>query len=226
MKPIGFLKKKSKAWCLQALESSGEIMTGYTGYNNSLGGGYEEVKAKIEEAKAKLAAKLATGAVKPAEMDQPTTICSQHSKNSTPEDIKAWDDWRQNRTDLYEWTRIENAANLIAFEHTPVFQEDLRFVGYSKGRSSFTLDFVTKSGEYISFGPKTTGELVEAIINDSSACVDLIGWSVEINKFNIALDKFDKTVIPYVGKGINVRFCFIKQGENIYAQVTKEELMK
>lgn len=220
MKPVGFLKNGGKSWALTQSLSTGVVYTEYQGDNHAVDGKFDVIVKKVQAAKDFLAANA-----KPVPVKYPENIISYHDKSASQADRDAWNAYWESSREVQAYAQNVRMADLHVFEEHPIFQEDLRFVGYSKGRSSFTLDFVTKCNQSVSFASKGTSELIEAVIQQQCKNVELIGWEVsehtgweEVD--GIRTPTYEKT--PYVGRGINVRFAFFKQGANIAAKMVDE----
>jgi hypothetical protein len=221
MKQVGFLKKQPRTWCL-ALHTNGNLNVGYTGYFSSLlDRAPAEAAKNVEEARAYLAANSKPGSIKPPK------FYSLHDKSISDEDRADTEAWNANQVAHSKWRQAEQTAGWTVYEKLPIFEADLIFIGYSKGQSSFTLDFVLPdSGQKISFGPKNTGELIDALIQERGIKrIDMTGKLGE--QYNDpAIRNAEGACIPqrapYTGMGLRMKFTFTKQGKNIYAQLVED----
>lgn len=94
----------------------------------------------------------------------------------------------------WHWHRMGHYLERTPLDYLPVYRESLTFTGYSRGRSSTTMDFKAANGQELSFGPSGIGGLLESI-----AAGDTV---VEDGKFTVT-------------------FTFAKRGANVYAEVHK-----
>jgi hypothetical protein len=221
MKQVGVLKKSPKTWAL-AIGPTGKLNTGWNGNGSELTGTVEEIKADILEANTY----IFSNPTRPVEMAAPK-IFSHHDKSISQFDRDYEAAWRVRYADIQTWDRADRKYGWKVFEEMPVFEDDLIFSGYSKGQSSFTLNFVTTEGETISFGPKNTGELVEGIIQGKIATlVDMTGRpGPVVHDYNAPRgpnNEIPSSRPAHEGNGVRMKFTFVKQGSNIYAQLVKE----
>lgn len=195
MKQVSVLKKPSKSWALIKNIATGHFLTGYIG-DHAVHGTYAKVRHDLNEVDAYL---LKTP--KPPVLREAP---SWHFERA------AYQVWEVEKLAYNEYQRAIRKQGHEVYSYMPIFEEDLIFTGYSKGQSSFTLDFIAQNGQKLSFGPSCTGQLIDSIVQQRSPIVDMTG------KQGVS------TGHPYLGNGVRVRFTFVKQGQNIYAQVTEE----
>lgn len=222
MKQVGVLKKQPRTWCL-ALSKAGMLNVGYSGeYPHPLNRAAAEAIKNVEEAKAYLIANS-----KPPEPTQKPKFYSLHDKTISDEDRAITEAWNKYQNDYAKWHQSERLKEWIVYDKLPIFEADLIFAGYSKGQSSFTLDFVLpETGQKISFGPKNTGELIDALIQERGIKrIDMTG-QLGVPTYDNAIRDAEGRCIPqrapYTGLGLRMKFTFTKQGKNIYAQLVEE----
>lgn len=100
-----------------------------------------------------------------------------------------WVDTLERFDETYGYIR-----NCEILEYTPVFEAAMKFTGYSRGRSSVTMDFLhEETGSNLSFGPSGIDAFINAIA--------------------------DGLIKPNVEEGLfPLRFILVKQGENVYME--------
>ncbi|UKL15009.1 hypothetical protein hairong_104 [Pseudomonas phage hairong] len=222
MKVVGEVKKQPRTWCL-AITAAGNLNIGYTGYCPS-----KLDRAPVEAIKAtEDAREFMKLNPKAPEQRKPPKFYSAHDKSISDEDRADTEAWNVNQRAISVWNEAKQLAEWTVYPKLPIFEADLIFSGYSKGQSSFTLDFVLpESGQLISFGPKNIGELIEALIQERSVKrIDMTGkLGAPYNNFD-KRDKDGRCIPqrdPYTGMGLRMKFTFTKQGKNIYAQLVED----
>lgn len=224
MKIVGHLKKASKGWALTQNSLTGHYYVGYTGY--AIEGSAEYIQSRVEEAKKGLAElKAKHGPTIPAEIPYPHGINfrSYHDKTISAEDKKRYDDYLQNNATRNVWERYEREAATIVHEKHPIFEDILVFKGYTRGRSSVTLEFYASNGQTIAFGPAGIDALVSSIINGTCTLVDATGRQIDPKHQPNGAGGWDKIDQFHTGNGIKARFVFEKKGQNIYANTVFKE---
>lgn len=223
MKVVGEVKKQPRTWCLALSKVGGLLNVGYTGlYPSLLDRSAAEAKENLIAAKSYLAGHPN----KPGQVKAPK-FYSVHDKSVSDQDRADTEAWNENNTQRARWDQANRLNEWVVYDKLPIFEADLIFAGYSKGQSSFTLDFVLPdTGQIISFGPKNTGELIDALIQERGIKrIDMTGKPGKpYNDFDIrnAAGACIPQRGPYTGMGLRMKFTFTKQGKNIYAQLVED----
>lgn len=217
MKQVNYLSQRVGSWVL-AKDAKGRVLTGYDGYN-CISGSKKEMQAQIDQAK---------------DFIFRNPKCPARPVGECPDwkiDKVGYNDWTKANNDARSWERFNQRAGCELYAAHPVFEDILVFDGYSKGQSSFTLDFIASNGQKISFGPKSTGELVAGIIAGVHVTIVNVvehpaAGESRKNPDSPTNDWFrdpdgNATSFPtfFSGKAIELQFYFHKQGQNIYAQL-------
>lgn len=221
MKIIGKDKGRApKAWCLIQNTKTGHYFVGYDG-EWPVHGNAAQVQAQVDEAIAYIAANP-----RPIELPEvpfPGHVDFRKKLEDYPEEFqvkkKAYDAHSASRYAANQWDKQELIANCVPLSHMPVFEDELRFVGYTRGRSSVTMKFESTNGQMIEFGPSGIDGLIQGIIAGTCVPVELTGTYVENKWDNDAQESFPVT-IPR-GRGIKAVFKITKKGANVYAELTE-----
>lgn len=188
MKEVGKLKAP-KAWSLCQLKDTQLLDLGYVA-----SGPHELVNSKSRQG----ADFLAAGGVMP---DNP-----RYPQNEFDGSVAPFGQSRPRRPgfqeELSEYHRLrkEHAetgdmiffANRVALDYLPIYEEELRFTGYGRGRSSVTMEFKADDGQELSFGPSGIAGLMHAI---------------------------QAGQVTIKNHRMKIRFTFAKKGANVYAEV-------
>lgn len=226
MKIVGKAKGKApKAWCLMQDSKTGHYYVGYDGYW-PLHGSFDEVTRKVAEAKADLAKQPIRPAVLP-EVRHPGwrdhRISRDELRKKEPEyveQLEAHEEYNKTAYAARRWDELEKETNVVPLDYVPVFEDELRFIGYTRGRSSVTMKFESSNGQEIEFGPSGIDGLLEGIIHQVCVPCDLTG-TYEKQQWDADKREHFYVTTPR-GKGIRARFKFVKKGQNTYAELTEE----
>jgi len=188
MKEVGKLKAP-KAWSLCQLKETGLLDLGYVS-----SGPHETVNSKSREGVEFVAA----GGVLP---ERP-----RYPQNEFDGSVGRFGEPRPRRPGFTEevaeynrltkgWEHVHEIlffADRVALDYLPIYEEELLFVGYGRGRSSVTMEFKADDGQELSFGPSGIAGLMHAIA---------AGW------------------VTVKDGRMKIRFTFAKKGSNVYAEV-------
>lgn len=221
MKIIG-KGKAPKAWCLIQNVKTGHYYVGYDG-EWPVHGNVAQVQAKVDEAKAYITANPRPVALpdvpfpghfshKQRLEDQPQTYQDAH---------KAYTEAQASRYALRQWEAMEEISNCAPLDDMPIFEDELAFVGYTRGRSSVTMQFEASNGQIIEFGPSGINGLIQGIIDGTCSTQVLAGTHEVQGEWNPAKQAYEPGVIEPRGKGIKATFKFTKKGQNVYAELVE-----
>lgn len=217
MKIVNYLPTKANKWAV-VLDENGSPLTGWV-MDHMLKGSLEYCKQAVSDAK---------------EFIRLNPVCPPDPgiAPSYTHDRAAYEDWSAKAGKFREWHLNDRRKNYTACEKMPIFEDTLVFDGYSKGQSSFTLDFIDSNGRTIKFGPKSTGALVKGIIEGNWATIvdvvdhagkpearrnaDNSDWIRDERSRSNEAKQFPTF---FTGKALNIQFFMVKQGENIYAHL-------
>jgi hypothetical protein len=121
-----------------------------------------------------------------------------------------------------QWDRLEKETNIVPLDYVPVFEDELRFIGYTRGRSSVTMQFESSNGQTIEFGPSGIDGLIQGIIDGNCPNITLTGTYEQQGPWDPEKREFGAPITHPRGKGIKARFKFTKKGQNVYAELTEE----
>lgn len=189
MKEVGKLKAP-KAWSLCQLKETNLLDLGYVS-----SGPHEVVNAKSEEGVAFLAA----GGVMP---ERPKYPQNEFDGSAFPRMGEPRPRRPGFREEVEEYKRLTKEwehtheilffAKRVALDYLPIYEEELLFTGYGRGRSSVTMEFKAGDGQELSFGPSGIDGLIRAIQAEQ---------------------------VTIKNGRMKVRFTFAKKGSNVYAEV-------
>lgn len=203
MKIVDAAKGKApKAWSLMKDTVTGHYYVGWDG-EWPANGPHEAVNLKAKEARDTLGDEPDLGVAVPWPGFYPHGR-SSHAAPLTQEQLDQYAAYEASNKRKYEhnqWLRKQKLSRVEALDYVPVFEDTLRFTGYTRGRSSVTMQFQTSTGQTIEFGPSGIDGLIQGII-DGEASPEFIAGTLE--------------------KGIKARFKFVKKGQNTYAELTKD----
>lgn len=204
MKIIGKAKGKApKAWCLMQNTKTGHYYVDYDG-NWPLHGSYDQILVKVQAAKDELAKQPVRPVILP-EQPFPGHMDWRKKLEDMPQEYqdarKAYDEYHASQYAARMWDELETKTHIVPLDHVPVFEDELRFIGYTRGRSSVTMQFEASNGQTVEFGPSGINGLIQGIIDGNATTVFLSGT---------------------LEKGIKARFKFAKKGQNVYAELTDE----
>jgi len=222
MKVIGNAKGKApKGWCLMKNAKTGFFYVGYDG-DWPIHGGYEEVLHKVKVFKDELAAQGDRPVVLP-EVPCPGYLDFRIDRKTLPQETQdAYSAYEAYSNSVYladQWDKLEEKTHVVPFDHMPLFEAELRFVGYTRGRSSVTMKFEAENGQIIEFGPSGIDGLIQGIIDGKCETCELTG-KYEEETWDEIKQEYICTMIPR-GKGIKARFKFAKKGQNTYAELSE-----
>lgn len=202
MKIIGTAKGKApKAWCLMKDVTTDHYYVGWDGHW-PINGGHEEVNKAAQEARDTLGDEPDLG----DDVAWPGFHKSHRPAHATPltqEQLDQWDAYEQSNARKYahnQWCKKRNISRVQGLDFVPIFESELHFIGYTRGRSSVTMQFRAENGQDIEFGPSGIDGLIRGIIDGTCTPCDLKDGS---------------------GKGIKAVFKFVKKGANTYAELTE-----
>lgn len=222
MKIIG-KEKAPKAWCLMQDSKTGHYYVDYSG-DWPLTGNFEAVTAKV--AAAKTAAAVPEPVVEP-KVDWPgfhPHARSSHLPKLTQEQLDQYAEYEASRAREYahrQWEIEQTKANIVPLDYLPIFEDELAFVGYTRGRSSVTMQFEASNGQIIEFGPAGINGLIQGIIDGTCVTQVLSGTHEVQGEWNPAKQAYEPGAIEPRGKGIKATFKFTKKGQNVYAELVE-----
>ena len=222
MKIIGKAKGKApKAWCLMQNTKTGHYEVGYDG-DWALHGSYDNVLIKVQEAKDALALNPIRPVVLP-EAPFPGHFSHREKLEDQPQAYqdqrKAYDLYQKSTYAARQWDALEEKAHIVPLDYVPVFEDALRFIGYTRGRSSVTMVFESSNGQTIEFGPSGIDGLIQGIIDGTCVTTALTGTYEVEGEWDG--EKHGPSTFEPRGKGIKARFKFAKKGQNTYAELTE-----
>lgn len=157
MKIIGTFPR-AKGWVVHYNAATGQV---YGDYDEPIG--FSEAKTADHAARA--AALLAATPVCPvATLPRPESI---NWSKATPEDHAAWDAWRAEQNAISEWGIASERQHWRTYEFSPVFREVATFIGYTRGRSSVTMQFRFANGGTLEIGPSGIDKFIQGIQDGS-----------------------------------------------------------
>lgn len=221
MKIIGKAKGKApKAWCLMKNTETGHYYVGWDG-NWPLNGGHESVNASAKASRDALGPKPERG----EEVKWPGFHIhgrSSHANPLTQEQLDQYEEYTESQARAYaenQWLKSQEIGQIEGLDYVPVFQSGLRFMGYTRGRSSVTMKFEADNGQELEFGPSGIDGLIRGIIEGVCIPVELEG-TFEDQQWDSDKREHFYTTKPR-GKGILATFKFVKKGANTYAELTE-----
>lgn len=224
MKIVGKAKGKApKAWCLMQDSKTGHYYVGYDG-DWPLHGNFDAITRHVAEAKAELAKRGPRPTVLP-KVEFPGHLDWKVKFESLPQEEQD----RRNEYKAYQaseyaanqWDKLEKETQVVPLDYVPIFEDELRFTGYTRGRSSVTMQFESSNGQTIEFGPSGIDGLIQGII-DQTCVPTLLTGTYEVQYWNSEKRDYDPSTFEPRGKGIKARFKFVKKGQNTYAELTEE----
>lgn len=154
MKIIGTFPR-AKGWVVHYNAATGRV---YGDYEEPIG--FSE--AKTAEYAARAAAHIAATPVCP-EVTLPRPASINWSK-ATPEEHAAWDAWRAEQNAVTDWHTASEQQHWRTYDKfSPVFREVATFVGYTRGRSSVTMQFRFANGSTLEIGPSGIDKFITGI---------------------------------------------------------------
>lgn len=223
MKIIGKDKGRApKAWCLIQNSKTGHFYVGYDG-DWPVHGNAAQVQAKVDEAKAFIAANSRPVLLPKAEF--PGHFDFRKKLEDMPAEYqkarKLYDAYAASQYAQRQWDLQDTIAHCVPLDHMPVFKDELRFIGYTRGRSSVTMQFESSNGQTIEFGPSGIDGLIKGIIEGECTPTHLSGTYEVKEDWDSAAQEY-KTIkqVPR-GKGIEAVFKITKKGQNVYAELTE-----
>lgn len=223
MKIIGKAKGKApKAWCLMKDTVTGHYYVGYDGYWD-LHGNYDAVLVKVQQAKDELAKQPIRPTVLPVQPFPGHFDWRQKLEDQTQEyqdARKLYDEYQKSTYAANEWDKLEAKTHIVPLDYVPVFEDELRFIGYTRGRSSVTMQFEASNGQTIEFGPSGIDGLITGIIDGTCVTTALTGTYEVQGPWDSVKREYGPSTLEPRGKGIKARFKFAKKGQNTYAELT------
>lgn len=223
MKIIGKAKGKApKAWCLMKDVNTGHYHVGWDGYW-PIHGSYTSILDQVAAIKAEAKPEPHVG----AEVQWPgfhVQCRSIHQPKLTQEQLDEYAAYENYRKEVYahsEWEKDQLKLAVEPLDYVPVFQDGLRFIGYTRGRSSVTMKFEASNGQEIEFGPSGIDGLIKGIIDGTCVPVELEGTYEDEGEWDRDKQEYvNRQTLPR-GKGILATFKFAKKGANTYAELTE-----
>lgn len=216
MKQVGILKKRGAGSALHR-DGTGRLITGWVG-EHAVHGKADQMQKMIDDAKDGLAGHPNKPAYPAGDWPNLKTdpVGYEHHRDQS-QFCRLWDQW-------------QSRAGCQVVPSNTIFEDILVYTGYSKGQSSFTLDFVASDGSIVKFGPKSTGLFVGSLIEGThikvveAVCVrgpdehrpDPLKPGDFVRDEEGRWLKFPTL---FTGRAVELKFYFVKQGSNIYAQV-------
>lgn len=223
MKIIGKAKgKKSSTWCLVRDTRTGIIYEDYVG-DWPVSGKPDEIRTAVAKAFTKRYPKPAVPGIRPPHPTVYKWEVERRGGKLTPEQEKTWNDHEAYNVAVYAhhmWTQHETLAHLEPIECDSVFKAELRFTGYTRGRSSVTMKFEAENGQEIQFGPSGINNLIDAMIEGKVPNIPLTG-TYEQEEWDPQKEELVKVVKPRL-RGIEATFKFVKKGQNVYAELVED----
>jgi hypothetical protein len=221
MKIVGTAKGKApKAWCLMKDTVTGHYYVGWDG-EWPINGGHEAVNKAAQEARDTLGDEPDLG-VDVAWPGFHGTCRPSHIPQLTQEQIDQWAEYEASNKRKHahsQWLKKRLISQIEALDHTPIFESGLRFIGYTRGRSSVTMQFEAENGQIIEFGPSGISGLIQGIIDGRCPSVTLTGTYLSEGDWNAEKQEYENQEEVPRGKGILARFKFAKKGANTYAEL-------
>lgn len=178
MKIIGKMKK-AKSWVVHYNNETGVV---YGNYDYPIGLSKAETVDQAELAAA-LIAKQPTRPPEPKSMSYP------NPRTATVEQYDAWKDHVANCNALRNWDEANVQQHWRSFDYHPVFRAVATFTGYSRGRSSVTMQFSLEGGGSLEIGPSGIDKFITGVQDGS---------------------------IGRKNGGFDLTFCMDKKGGNVY----------
>ena len=158
MKIIGTFPR-AKGWVVHYNKATGAV---YGDYNEPIGLNEKQIAGRVERSLAILAANPTRPADPPAHPGWGTY------RREVPQAVAAWQvkaDAHNNARDLqsaYD-TAMEQQHWACFDKFSPVFREVATFVGYTRGRSSVTMQFKFENGSTLEIGPSGIDKFIQGI---------------------------------------------------------------
>lgn len=148
---------RAKGWVVHRNVKTGQV---YGDYNDPIGLSPEQIDRRVADARAHIAANPERPADPPA---HPGWSYNKHD----PESEQAW----KQKVEAYNYARnlqqMWDKANIEQhwgyYEFAPVFREVATFVGYTRGRSSVTMQFKFADGSMLEIGPSGIDKFITGI---------------------------------------------------------------
>lgn len=158
MKIIGTFPR-AKGWVVHYNAATGRV---YGDYDEPIG--FSE--AKTADRAARAAALIAATPVCPVvTLPRPEGI---NWTRATPEERAAWDAWRAQENAVTEWKQADEEQHWRTYDaFAPVFREVATFIGYTRGRSSVTMQFKFANGGTLEIGPSGIDKFIQGIQDGS-----------------------------------------------------------
>lgn len=223
MKIVGTAKGKApKAWCLMKNTETGHYYVGWDGHW-PINGGHEAVNKAAQEARDTLGDEPDLG----VDVAWPGFHVSHRPSSAAPltqEQLDQYAEYEASQKRKYahnQWAKKKTLSQVEGLDFTPIFESGLRFLGYTRGRSSVTMQFEADNGQTIEFGPSGIDGLIRGIISGHCPNVTLDGTYPE-RVWNTDTRQYEEVNELPRGDGILARFKFVKKGANTYAELVEE----
>lgn len=224
MKIIGKAKGKApKAWCLMQNTVTGHYYVGWDG-EWPTNGGHEAVNQRAKDARDTLGDEPDLG----KDVPWPGYHATHRPSNAAPltqEQLDLYEEYQEcvkRKHAHHQWSKKQILSKVVGLDYTPVFEDDLRFIGYTRGRSSVTMKFEASNGQTIEFGPSGIDGLLTGMIEGRCPSIELEGTYKSEGDWNSKLQVYENQVDLPRGKGIQARFKFVKKGANTYAELVED----
>lgn len=148
-----------KSWAVTLVKSTGHYIVDYMPDCAPSA----KFNADVEGAKTELKAAFPDG--RPEKMEYP-------GHATTPEAKEAREKYHAHSQKTWHFDHLTGLQDKEALDYHPVFEGVLGFVGYSRGRSKVTMDFIADNGQEIPFGASGISELMQHIANGNIKIVD------------------------------------------------------
>lgn len=156
MKIIGSFPR-AKGWVVHFNAKTKQV---YGDYNEPVGLSPEQVNRRTADARALIAANPERPADPPA---HPGWSYNEHD----PESVKAWkakvEAYNYARNLQQMWDKANVEQHWRYFEFAPVFRGVGVFIGYTRGRSSVTMQFKFETGCILEIGPSGIDKFIQGV---------------------------------------------------------------
>lgn len=148
---------RAKGWVVHRNTATGAI---YGDYNEPIGLSADQIDRRVADAVAFLAAN-------PKRPPDPPTHPGWRYNEHDPESVKAW----KAKVEAYnyaadaqrQWDKADQEQHWGYFEFAPVFREVATFIGYTRGRSSVTMQFKFADGSLLEIGPSGIDKFITGV---------------------------------------------------------------
>lgn len=144
---------RAKGWVVHYNALTGAV---YGDYDTPIGLSAEKTADAAARAKAYIAATPVCPAIT---VERPDVNWNK----ATAEDREAFEAWRVQTVAVTEWRTANERQHWASFEFSPVFREVAKFIGYTRGRSSVTMQFEFANGSKLEIGPSGIDKFIKGV---------------------------------------------------------------